>query len=1203
MTIPLTGRHLIEASAGTGKTYTLTALYLRLILGHDPGNPARQPLLPPDILVVTFTEAATKELSDRIRTRLTEAAAVFSGFAAPRPEDAVLNALLDAYGSDAERLRYAEHLHAAADWMDEAAIYTIHGFCNRMLTQHAFHSGSPFDLTLSPDEQMIREEAIADYWREHLYELSEPALQTISAVISGNAKKPQLSLSHFRQLLNKAIGNKALLGLSPPQEAPTTALVKKTPQWQAAIEAIRKADGLEAFNHALEKAWQEGVLKQNKKPTPATWRNKTLPALQQWLEQPDVLLPEPDSVDFDSLTLTALKQALRLNQTLPTALAEHPLPMAVENFIEIRDALEATSADFYAHAAQWVDARAQATKRKKGLISYQDMLTRLLDALEQPEGGVRLAHNIREQFPVALIDEFQDTDPVQYGIFQAIYQQADAITNGLFLIGDPKQAIYSFRGADLNTYLKAAREVPTTHRHTLDCNYRSAAAMVAATNHLFHHSPAAPNQFLEPMVQFHRVASKGRDDHFEVDGQTASALTIWHADTQLTMPDYRHTMAMHCARQIDQLLSKGAAGHAGFRTQSTFMPLRAADIAILVRTGQEADIVRQALQASGHRSVYLSDRDNVLKTAEARDVLRWLQAMAEPESERQVRTAMGTASLGYDWGDLHAAFTDDAQWEALLERFWDYARLWQQRGVLPALRRFIYDQQLAPRLLRSDGGERRLSNILQLSELLQDASAKRDGPAALIHWLSEQITQSDEATPADEQILRLESDADVIKVVTIHKSKGLEYPLVFLPFICSFRKAKKQTPEWLETDRATEEQARQAEDMRLLYVATTRAIHACWLGLAPIKSLQETAIGRLIGCQADPSADDLKALLEAVAKHDAGIQLEHLPDSPMPPAKDGLQVANFQQTEIAMARHYRAPPPNAERWWIASYSALLEDGPTAWTPGNAEEDRLVEESQNSVSLESREESKDIHTLPHGPATGTLIHQLLQSLAEECFPLPNERRFERVLATRLRSRRWQDHTATLHEWLGQLTTVPLPIGPENDFSLAALQSGEFTAELEFLISVADVRVSQLDQLIRQHTMDGIGRPALGETALNGMLKGFIDLIVVHQGRYYLIDYKSNDLGPGDAHYHTDALRDAILKKRYDAQFSLYLLALHRLLRARLGNAYDYDRHMGGAVCWFLRGIHHSSRGVYAERPERRFVESLDRLFEGESSHVA
>jgi exodeoxyribonuclease V beta subunit len=1230
LAIRLDGRHLIEASAGTGKTYTLAALYLRLVLGHDPGNPERTPLLPPDILVVTYTTAATKELRDRIRARLSEAARCFAGHA--EPADPLLRGLLDAYPDGAARARHAEHLRAAADWMDEAAIHTIHGFCHRMLRQHAFDSGNPFELELTDEESAIRQQAIEDYWRQHVYALDAAALAACGVALSPDRPDAAPSLARFADTVSGLLGNGDRLD-APPAESLAALLGAAAGDWSQAIGALRAAlaQGLASFDTALTDAHAQRVLARNRKPTPGTWRNTLEPALQQWLASPEQPMP---AIRLDDITPACLAAAVMAGRSLPEPLANHPLPAAVEHYLACSAALRERAGPLYAHAARWIDRRIERTKQQRALIGYEDMLTRLRDALEHPEAGARLARVITTQFPVALIDEFQDTDPVQYAIFRSLYVGRDAPPCSLFLIGDPKQAIYGFRGADLDTYLSAAGAVPPTQRHTLGRNFRSSVAMVEAVNSLFGDAANAPDQFLNPQIAFVRMRAQGRDARFEIDGAPAAALTLWHLDRagaaagteSLPLRAYREQMAGAAAERISRLLRQAQAGHAGFRRNDSWRAVQPADIAILVRTGREAALIRDALRAHGLRSVYLSDRDNVLATPEARDVLRWLQAMAEPDAERRVRTALGTATLALGWAELDALFGNDARWEAMLERFRDYAQRWQQRGVLPAVRQLLHDQQLAPRLLARVGGERTLSNILQLSELLQDASVGLDGTGALIHWLDQESRRDHGDSPSDEHILRLESDAELIRVVTIHKSKGLEYPLVFLPFVCAYRSASVRTPLLRaadarltvsftagETDKADAEAARLAEDMRLLYVGVTRASHACWLGMAAIRDtarsqagtvhLVHSAIGRLLGCDAAMAPGDLAPRLAALAERSDAIAVEALVAADATSALDAVAQADPAAQTLAHARRYTASAPGSERWWIASYSALLEDGPRAWAPGSASEDVLSEESRAPAVVRATPAAGTLHAVPAGPATGNLLHGVLQALANEGFPPAGSAAFQRIVTQRLRGQRWSGWLAQTGDWLAHVISTPLPLAAGHSVRLDALARGDYLAEFEFLLSTAEVSAAQIDAVIRRHTLDGVGRPALGERRLNGMLKGFIDLVLVDGGRYVVIDYKSTRLGADEWGYGPQALREEVIRNRYDVQYSLYLLALHRQLRARLGAAYDYDRHVGGAACVFLRGIEHPGRGVHAERPERALVEALDALLRGEVDHAA
>ncbi len=1243
LTITLTGRHLIEASAGTGKTYTLTALYVRLILGHaGPNEAERTPLLPPEILVVTFTEAATKELRDRIRSRLSEAADCFLGRAEPDAKDQFLNGLLDAYSDKKQRQENGEHLQAAAEWMDEAAIYTIHGFCNRMLRQHAFDSGSPFDLELTQEQDRLTRLAIEDYWRQHFYGMNRAELEGLSVVLHGEPVEGQAvkaaDVTSFADTLSKAIGHSSKLDHSVPADL-FEQIKRDSTAWQDAMAGFRSAveNHLGAFNEALEAAWKQKSLKTGSRPTAGTWRGKVLPALKEWVAQPALASPPCDRSPWNELTRETLEKATRKGAETPAEILDSPIVAAAERLVECTGQLQAARNPLLAHACAWIETRLKHFKQQQSVIGFDDMLEDLHTALNA-ENGSQLAHTIRQQFPVALIDEFQDTDPVQYEIFKAVYGKESGTDDGSwFLIGDPKQAIYSFRGADLETYLKA-REESVDAIHTLGRNFRSSQAMVESVNQLFTHAgDTGAGPFNRADLAYRAVDWNGLKERFTRQGYDVPALTFSLIKKEnedglavsIPIREYREHMAEVCASEVAKLLWQSQQGMAGFDKDGESHPVRPSDIAILVRTGKEAALVRDALRERQLRSVYLSDRENIFSSDEALDVLRWLKAAAEPDSENHVRAALGTAALGHGWQELDRLIQNDGLWESELERFRGYGQTWQERGVLPMLRRLMREHQLAPRLLQQADGERRLTNLLHLSELLQDAASHLDGAQALIRWLDEQIQTADEGQAGDEQLIRLESDAELIKVITIHKSKGLEFPLVFLPFACAYRKEDgKNPPIWyyekgqrrlsFEPDEEIKEAAEQLrfqEDLRLMYVALTRARHACWVGMAGVREraadsrtkdpeklkksdLENAAIGHLIQWQAGDPAEELEdRLTEVASKHPAIETVDARIESP-----DAFQLEQDEAgIAMARARDYEATPPNAERWWIASYSALLEDGPRAWAPGSADEDVIVEESLSEALDDGEAEPDSLHAFPRGPAAGTFLHGLLEALAERHFPAIEDRAFQTLLYERLNTRRWRHWGQTVGDWMEATVSAPLPLG-DDTLRLNELQPGQFIAELEFMLSVHDAGAEAIDRVIQQYALNGVGRPQLGQNQLNGMLKGFIDLVFEHEGRYYVIDYKSNYLGASDAAYSQTALRQAVIKKRYDAQYSLYLLALHRLLRSRLGNDYDYEHHVGGAGCLFLRGVNHASRGLHLERPPRALVEELDTLFSREVAHV-
>jgi len=1198
---PLRGSRLIEASAGTGKTFTISALYLRLVLGHGDEHTAfGRELLPPDILVVTFTDAATQELRDRIRARLVEAAQAFRG-ELPAP-DPILTQLV-AETAPEQRPSCARKLDIAAQWMDQAAVSTIHSWCQRMLREHAFDSGSLFTQTLETDQRELLAEVARDYWRLHCYHLHGAALGWVNRYW----QQPDVVLGKARILLDQHLPEAA----QALQELIETGL-QLAAQELAALKApwLNWLDELEPLLEKAREAKAFNGTKMNRGHT-AGWFEK----LRTWAADDEQLALDIGK-GFERLTPDGLAEIWKTGSS-----PQHP---ALDAMVDLKKALDAIRGPEQAalrHAAAWIKHRFEAEKRRRAQMGFDDMLTRL-DAALQGDNGERLAQVIRQQFPVALIDEFQDTDPLQYRIFDRIYRvEENDQDTALLLIGDPKQAIYAFRGADIFTYLGARAATQGRHEN-LDTNFRSSDAMVAAVNRVFAH---AETQFPRAAFLFQRdaanplpflpVKARGRKEVWTVEGQPAAAMTAWYLPSEepVSAEVYRRQMAERCATAMTELLLAGQRGDAGFlHPEKGLQVVRPADMAVLVRTGREAQAIRQALAARGVRSVYLSDKDSVLNTQEAQDLLRWLRACAEPGNDRLLRAALASSTLGLGWADMERLNQDERLWEQRVDQFRDYRRRWQRQGVLPMLHRLLHDFQLPAHLLQQPDGERSLTNLLHLAELLQRAARELDGEQALIRHLSELIQQAGEGAGED-QVLRLESDAELVKVVTIHKSKGLEYPLVFLPFISHSRPAKKGEPVRvhdgvrsrleLEPDDETVRQADQerlGEDLRLLYVALTRARHACWLGLADLKSgqnkqsvLHRSAVAYLLAGGAPlPSSESLVTWLQAWQPDGQVVSVVPAPETQL----QRYQPLHSESSELSarMPGHARFAS-----WWIGSYSALTISADQPSLPADtALAERMTDDERSSRFVPLRTgEPASIHRFPRGPQPGTFIHGLLELAAAEGFAvLAEPARALELLYPRCQRRGWGDWAPCLAGWLSTLLNRP-GLVPGSSLALADLQPGAYQSEMEFMFSASRVNVQQIDKLVCAHTLEGMSRPALQRDRLNGLFKGFIDLVFEHQGRYYVVDYKSNWLGQGAEDYTEETMRRVMAEHRYDLQYVFYILALHRQLRARLPD-YDYEQHIGGALYWFVRGVESTAGGLWQDRPPRVLIEALDRLFAGQ-----
>ncbi|SHE45523.1 DNA helicase/exodeoxyribonuclease V, beta subunit [Modicisalibacter ilicicola DSM 19980] len=1258
LVFPLQGSRLIEASAGTGKTFTIALLYVRLVLGArsaDDDAAFARPLTPPEILVVTFTNAATEELRDRIRSRLVEAAGVFlqapeaapsslqssedttSSLQAPEAAPSSLQSSEDTTRSAVDGLdplllqlrddypesswpACARRLQLAAEWMDEAAVSTIHSWCYRMLREHAFDSGSLFSLNLETDQSELESEVVRDYWRCFYYPMNADEL----AIVTRYWASPEALHAQVRRLLPECAALPQ--GVLPPGQT--------LQQTQAAID--ERLDELKApwrqWVDELQELFEEAARNKAFKGQSFNSKSRTnwLGALRDWC-QGEALRPALTPAAWKRLTPDGMAE-IWLKGEPP----DHPALVALAGLPAQLDALPAPRADLLTHAVHWCRERLDREQQHRAEMGPNELLSHLDRALAGANCEA-LGQQIRRQFPVAMVDEFQDTDPVQYRIFDCIYRiKENRPETGLLLIGDPKQAIYAFRGADIHTYLQARRD--TAGRHvTLGTNFRSAAPMVEAVNRCFEFAEQhPPGAFLFKQadggnpVPFQGVKAKGRKDAFTLDGAPCPALTLWQLDSDepLSKTAYHSEMAERCASAMVALLEQGQRGRAGFvnsRGENGFDPVKPSDMAVLVNGLGEARAIRQALARRGVKSVYLSDKDKVFASPMAGQLDAWLRACAEPDDDRLLRTALAMPALGQDIAELDALNEDELAWEARVMQFRDYHRLWQRQGVLPLVRRLMNDFAVPARLLAGgpvSEGERWLTDLLHLGELLQQASQELDGEHALIRFLAESRANPDDQSDAHK--LRLESDADLVQVITIHKSKGLEYPLVFLPFICSHRptKASDSPLRWhddegrlhvgLEADEAiltVADRERLGEDLRKLYVALTRARHATWLGMAPLKGLEGSATGHLLAA-GEPMAPGAFANALAALKGDC----EAISLASAPPIEQRTVTPTASDAPIGDAL---IPARRArEHWWIASYSALRFSGEAVATPDFSFEVtsdaaalpepatsleatifEVINEPHNDLRISL--ESPRLHRFPRGPSPGTFLHGLLEWAGHQGFSRIREHpaALQDTLARRCNLRGWTQWIPVLQEWLMTLVRTPLPLPEQSPSTALRLDAlSVYQVELEFWFAAHQVDTQVLDDLVCRHTLDDTPRPRADRDRLNGMLKGFIDLVFEFEGRYYVADWKSNHLGPDDAAYTPEAMRQAVAEKRYDLQYALYLLALHRLLKSRLPD-YDYDRHIGGSLSVFLRGTRAPSRGVHAERPPRELIEDLDALFQG------
>ncbi|HUV06210.1 MAG TPA: 3'-5' exonuclease, partial [Spirochaetia bacterium] len=851
----------------------------------------------------------------------------------------------------------------------------------------------------------------------------------------------------------------------------------------------------------------------------------------------------------------------------------------------------------------------------------------------------------------ALIDEFQDTDPLQYEIFRRIYAGGNGL---LYLIGDPKQAIYSFRGADIYAYLEAAAEADRTY--TLEKNWRADAGLIRGLNTLF---AKTPNPFLFPQIQY-RPAESADPEGIEADGAEAeeksAPLQIWFVARP---PEHKKPLSKEqagdrimdaVAREVSRLLERdgGETLPAGCRG------LDARDIAILVRTNRQAREMQQRLKAFGIPGI-IHGTESLFSTGEASELRRILLAMGDPANERYLRTALASCLFGLTGEELYNLFNDQLEWERRCRQFIAYHELWQKHGFMRMMQVFLSDQDVGSRLLSFPDGERQLTNFLHLVEVLHQIALDEGlGVSGLIKWFERAVGEESESNGASnrpvgartEEQMRLETDEPAVRIVTIHRSKGLQYPVTFCPFLWDVPKqATGEKAFHDENDRLTlafdaetwEENRWKAawedlaESLRLLYVALTRAKSRCYVAWGNINMAERSAIAYLLHPNTEGERVKAEApilsksafltdreivdeLRDLERKAEGGICVTTLPESgesspvTVPGAGPGGKT-----TTVDGYPPGRVGPPDGSAlsfrefkgriirdWRLTSFSALTsgrQERPGIEMPDH---DELLA----GYTRQTEEPGEGIFAFPRGSRAGVFFHALFESLD---FREREPARLKGLVADTLAAFGFEGlWEPVILDAVRRVLSLPLD---GDRLQLSEIEKRRTLREMEFLFPLARIEPEGMGALFS--AIPGTPEPGegshlsaklegLGFQPVRGFLKGFIDLVFVYEGRYYLADWKSNYLGPSIQDYDRDRISRVMEEEYYFLQYHLYALALHRYLSHTLGQ-YDYERHFGGVYYLFLRGIDPvsgSGYGLFHDRPSEQLIWKLDRYFSGE-----
>lgn len=1204
--LPL-GTTLLEASAGTGKTYSITSIFLRLVIELD--------IEVERILVVTFTTAATAELSTRIRTRLGEAYSALERLAAhtsPASSDLVIQHLIDVARASPDL--YAARARAAVESFDRAQISTIHGFCQQVLRQHALEANVPFGMQVAEEQTALIQEIANDFWASELCRLAPHELQLLK--LSG------VDLDSVRSLVRNAIEH---LEARPTPELPPSPHPDSS-ELVAALDAAAaeaRKPGADALIRALLSDQRLSAYDIDKCV-------KAVEALGRRL---------PSDEDREWLAKVATAISRRRGELAP-------LFSRIAAFVQAHDRWRPSgSAWALSVRREVVDyARREIERRSRALgqWSFDDMLRRVRDALQPtgPDGESALQKVVGARFGAVLIDEFQDTDPVQWEIFERLFRTP---RHRLFLIGDPKQAIYSFRRADVRTYIEAKKKADRIHG--LSVNRRSDPPLIAALNNLYMRRDPA-RAFASAEIGYQPVSAPPETEarFTPIEGLGAPIRLLWVERTTRNTTSRRGdvgTASMTdklAEAEVTRLVASDIVRtlERGLVLPDTGRRVSPGDMAVLVPKNKHASEVQRALQDLGVPAV-IHGPYSVFATDDARELQHVLEAILEPSRIALVKKALVTRLIGVTASELMRMETSASkELEDWIDRLRQWRDDWHNRSFIEGFRKLLSFR--VKELLRLVDGERRLANLLQLGEILHLTASERGLKApGLLAWFSRQLKEKRED---DKNQVRLETDEPAVQIVTIHKAKGLEYPFVWCPFLWH----EPRTPDnrWnkgeefvvrrnehtlLDVDVDPERPERKdharlklydlrTEQLRQLYVALTRAKHQVTIYGAATFNISKSALGYLLfakGEAHDPASLDkeLGSLKFLADSRDNDLMSQAVRgldpalvsiDYAGPIRKERLALP--EETPTLEARRFEATRRLDTDWRRTSFSGLAAELARTQSFDEDKVQAASDEDRADYDLFAAAASQEVllSDLPSGRMIGNCIHKIFELLD---FRDIGDAKLRPLVERELRHFGLDPiHTDTLSRAIRHVLTTPLdPTG----FTLSELGPEHRLAEMDFVFPTRTDPAFSLSDLI--HAFEQHGGPHLMPWLellrggyfrdVRGFLSGSIDLAFKNprDGRYYVLDWKSNHLGRQSADYDVAAMRAAMDHHHYHLQYHLYVVAFARYLRQRLTD-FDPAKHLGGAYYLFVRGMaptHPPRTGVYFDRPSPALIATLDEVF--------
>lgn len=1101
-TIGLDGSKLIEASAGTGKTFSIALLALRLVLEKD---------VPVDkILMVTFTKSAAAELESRIRKFVRLAYKYAWG------KDIKETKIKEAVGDRNEEKKF--RLKKAVSSLDNLSVMTIHSFCQKTINEFTFETNQSFSFEIVKDDNYLYEQLVNIFRRE--------VVNTIEDFDWFREINEYLKFGKMPDILRKSISGGKFIDIDTDDDTDLN-------------DELRRL--IEATSALKEKVRDNfDIIKKTKIRKNAR--------LAKHMESPEQFFPV--FIQDCCIAKKYIDEFAFLYEPDGREIGE--LSQRVKNA-------------FYSVFINSSMSAIKKTKLEKGIISFDDQIRTIYEALDNEDFTGKLAGKYRAVF----IDEFQDTDMHQYKIFKKVFSDGDdskADKPVIFYIGDPKQSIYAWRGADLDTYKQAKRDVGEDV-FTMDKNFRATGDMVNALNILLDPDKKF-NMFDDDEIWYNEVKQGAADlGEMSDNRDKVKPVTIWKFDRDDAKTNYRIV-----AEEVFRLLN----GDVTIKGDK----IKPGDIGILVRENTEGDAIKSELNKFNIPSV---KRDNakVLQSKESGMIKNLIEAVLSPARGGICR------ALNYSYAGFNSLSLKSLDDITHIEVFLGLRKTLREDGIYNMIASFLDIYDIRDRCMKDVSGQRVLANITHIAELLHAAEKKHKlAPSELIVWLDRSRENNE-----DDFEQRIESDEDAVQISTIHKAKGLEYKIVFAPCLSmvpktfflqrgqinEFRKGDEciftlNLPDLGEDDRILHSRQKEQENRRLVYVALTRAVYKCYISLVP-KNDGRNSIESSLSVLLDRYTGNSE-LIEIIERSESDITRDE---------------RKFVHKE-GMDKFWSRPVPEGlvvkNTFGIHSYSAL------------SKAHHAAPFEKTDIEGEDRRYDQFIfQELGRGANVGTALHSVFERLDfsnESTWDLTIQdasKYYSNIIHGKNEEKNIESNLGYFRQLVDHVMRADINFNDES-FSLSEITCGKRLPELEFLFTVEQVNRAEINKYLGEDARLG------GDSNIEGLMTGFIDLLFEHKGKYYILDWKSNHLGNGPEFYDREGMEQAMTGSNYHLQYMIYTVAAVRWLKTRIPD-FDYDKHFGGVIYLFLRGIRQGKdTGIYTARPEKETIEDLDKALRGE-----